>query len=198
VLAQERSEEQQPPRALPDPPTALREAAVSFGVALELTDDATGDGRGPLPEHVADALARIGREAVVNAARHAPGARVDVSLRRDGDAIAMDIVNALTERTAPAAMRSGGLGTELMAERWAAAGGTGEAGPTEDGRWRIAVRIPCPPAPDRETGQGSFRRSGSERRRTDDGDGADRRRPRGGAGGRARRARDRERHRRGG
>lgn len=93
------------------------------------------------------ALYRLAQEALTNAARHAPGARVSVRIGFGPRAVTVQVGNTRPAPGAdtPAALRSsgGGFGLQGMRERIQQAGGDLQAGPTPDGGWRIAACIPC-------------------------------------------------------
>jgi signal transduction histidine kinase len=91
---------------------------------------------------VGTALHRIGREALANVARHAPGNRVELAVGLDADADEVRLVVADHGRV-PAALDDGGghFGLVGMRERARALGGQLEAGPTHDG-WRVEARLP--------------------------------------------------------
>lgn len=91
---------------------------------------------------VGTALHRIGREALANVARHAPGNRVELALDLDGDTDEVWLVVADHGR-APAGPQPGDghFGLLGMRERARALGGELDASPTADG-WRVEVRLP--------------------------------------------------------
>jgi signal transduction histidine kinase len=91
---------------------------------------------------VGTALHRIGREALANVARHAPGNRVELAVDVDADADEVRLVVADHGR-APAAQdhANGHFGLVGMRERARALGGELDAGPTADG-WRVEARLP--------------------------------------------------------
>ncbi|MGO1957410.1 MULTISPECIES: sensor histidine kinase [unclassified Microbacterium] len=117
-----------------DPQAAMRAQAEAFGVELTLAGDP-----GTLSTPVSNALERIGREAIANAAKHAPGAPIDARFDRGDRTIGITIDNPLPSR--PEHAQGSGLGTELMAARWLTLGGTGHIG-AEHGLWRVRVEIP--------------------------------------------------------
>ncbi|KDN77722.1 histidine kinase, partial [Streptomyces olindensis] len=86
-------------------------------------------------------LHRVVREALTNAARHAPGAPVVVSLEGRPTGTTVTLTNG---RAAPDGFRPSGGGTGLLGLRAAvtAAGGTFEAGPHEDG-FRVSAYVPA-------------------------------------------------------
>ncbi|MEU6918254.1 sensor histidine kinase [Streptomyces olindensis] len=88
-------------------------------------------------------LHRVVREALTNAARHAPGAPVVVSVEGRPTGTAVTLTNG---RAAQEGSRPSGGGTGLLGLRAAvtAAGGTFEAGPHEEG-FRVAAYVPAVP-----------------------------------------------------
>jgi signal transduction histidine kinase len=91
---------------------------------------------------IGTALHRIGREALANVARHAPGNRVELALDVDPDADEVRLVVADHGRAAASPQPGDGhFGLMGMRERARALGGELDAGPTVDG-WRIEVRLP--------------------------------------------------------
>ncbi|MBP2436969.1 sensor histidine kinase [Microbacterium amylolyticum] len=131
VLAEERADEE---ADVTDPVGAVRAQAAAFGATVHIDGDP-----GNLPAPVAQGLARIGKEAIANAARHAPHETIRTAFRRDDAAITMTISNPLP--ATPARTHGSGLGRELMAARWKALGGTGSAGPSGD-QWNVTVTLP--------------------------------------------------------
>ncbi|MHC3474809.1 sensor histidine kinase [Streptomyces sp. 7R007] len=93
------------------------------------------------------ALYRLVQEALTNAAKHAPGARVNVRVGFGVQDVTVQVGNTrpAPPPDTPAALRAsgGGLGLRGMRERVEQAGGDLQAGPTSDGGWRVAARIPC-------------------------------------------------------
>ncbi len=87
-------------------------------------------------------LYRIVQESLSNATRHAPGARVRISLRadEDDDEVVVEIVNGPGH--APATESGGGNGIPGMRERAAAVGGTLSALPAEDGGFVVRAALP--------------------------------------------------------
>lgn len=115
---------------------ALRRDAERFAVDLD-ADVAVPSG--VVDTAASHALMRIAREALVNAARHAPGEPVRLRLARDGGVARLEMSNALAP-VSPVA-DGNGLGTALMAQRWRAVGGSGTVG-EQDGRWVVRVEVP--------------------------------------------------------
>lgn len=93
-------------------------------------------------------LYRIAQEALSNAARHAPGARVKVTLDASRDPVHFSVVNGSANGAAPVADAPdvGGLGLKGIRERARLLGGTCDAGP-EGGGWAVRVAAPRDPEP---------------------------------------------------
>ncbi len=132
-------------RTAPQPGIAdvpeLVTAAQRVGVAVALAIDpevSTVDGP------VGLAAYRIVQEALANAARHAPGAPVTVSVTQAHGAIHVRVVNEAAPLPAPgpSGVVSAGLGLAGMRERAALLGGTLDAGPTDDGGFAVAATLP--------------------------------------------------------
>ena len=119
-------------------------SARTAGIAVDLA--VSGQPR-RLPAGLALTVYRIVQEALTNAARHAVGAHVGVSLRYEPDAVEVAIVD--DGRADPAHVRdalpSGGRGLLGMRERVAVFAGTLEAGPSPDGGFAVHARLPVPP-----------------------------------------------------
>jgi signal transduction histidine kinase len=116
---------------------ALVETAQRAGVEVTLAEDDVAE----VPEAVGLAAYRIVQEALANAARHAPGGPVRVSVRGTADALWVEVGN--DPGAAPTAATDGpGHGLVGMRERSALLGGTLEAGPAPDGGYRVAARLP--------------------------------------------------------
>lgn len=115
----------------------VRRAAAS-GMDVTL-DDITGDAPGePLPRAGVRAARRVVQEGLTNAAKHALGRPVRVSLHRDGDLLVVSVSNGLSgaARSAPP-----GYGLVGLDERVRLAGGRLEAG-ERDGRFAIRAELP--------------------------------------------------------
>jgi signal transduction histidine kinase len=98
-----------------------------------------------LPEGVDLSAYRIVQEALSNAMRHAPGARVRVQVAYCPDSLALEIRNdAVASVLVPSGTRAAGGGHGLvgMRERATMLGGSLDAGPTEDGGFRVAAVLP--------------------------------------------------------
>jgi signal transduction histidine kinase len=92
------------------------------------------------------ALYRLAQEALTNAAKHAPGTQVNVRVGFGLQDVTVQVGNTRPAPApdTPAALRAsgGGFGLQGMRERVEQAGGDLQAGPTSDGGWRVAARIP--------------------------------------------------------
>ena len=120
---------------------ALVESVRAAGVSVDFTDG-TADWGGP--GAAGAAVYRIVQESLTNAARHAPGSPVEVSLRNTADGLVIvSIVNgpAAESVEADADARPGGHGIAGMRERAAAVGGDLVAEPTADGGFAVTARI---------------------------------------------------------
>ncbi|CAG7844592.1 Sensor histidine kinase DesK [Pseudoclavibacter triregionum] len=98
-----------------------------------------------LPQKAQVTCYRLLMEALTNAARHAAGATVRVTLSRQGPRVILDVVNGPTSRSAPPAS-SGGHGLLGMRERVLSVGGAFTAGATPDGGFRVRAVLPVEPA----------------------------------------------------
>jgi len=106
----------------------------------------------PLPPEATVALLRTAQEALVNAAKHAPGQRVSVRLDYGGDDVSLTVVNDLPgDGLAPGPAApcphtvDGGYGLTGMRERLRLLNGTLVAG-AQDGHWIVAAGLPLAPS----------------------------------------------------
>jgi signal transduction histidine kinase len=92
-----------------------------------------------LPAAVDLTAYRIAQEALTNAAKHAPGGRAVLDIRRDGGILTVEVRNDLQ----PGSPADGGTGIGLlnMRERAAAVGGKVAAGPSGAG-WLVRAELP--------------------------------------------------------
>lgn len=96
-----------------------------------------------VPDGLSLAAYRIVQESLTNARKHAPGARVSVSIARERTALAVIVVSGAPTRDGDAAaVAGGGRGIPGMAERTRVYGGSLEAGLTRDGGWRVHATLP--------------------------------------------------------
>jgi signal transduction histidine kinase len=113
-----------------------------------------------VPPEAADALLRVTQESLVNAAKHAPGADIAVTLDYPEDVVRLTVTNPLTRDAASVvdggvtgveasggtgAMRTldGGYGITGMRERVLLLRGTLDAG-QRDGQWTVTAELPLP------------------------------------------------------
>jgi signal transduction histidine kinase len=124
---------------------ALLDSARSGGVSVTVTS--SGDPV-TLPQGVDLSAYRIVQEALSNAIRHAPGSHVQVHLAYRPDALALEICNDAVLTAVPVLVASGehagggGNGLVGMRERAAMLGGSLDAGPAEDGGFRVSAVLP--------------------------------------------------------
>ena len=106
---------------------------------------------GPLPPDATLALLRIAQEALVNAAKHAPGQGVSVRLDYEDAEVRLTVRNDLDPLDGPAAVSTvdGGYGLTGMRERLRLLNGTLAAG-CRDGQWVVTAVLPRP-APEKMT-----------------------------------------------
>ncbi|MFD7429796.1 sensor histidine kinase [Streptomyces sp. NPDC059818] len=147
VLRSEGTEAERTPQPGLDRVQQLVEATVRAGLPAELSLPAGLTG---LPQTVDLSAYRIVQEALANVVRHAPGARTRVSVGSDGAHLTVLVVNGPPERTgsslAPLESTGTGHGLVGMRERVRLTGGTLDTGPLPDGGFRVAARLPLPPA----------------------------------------------------
>lgn len=92
------------------------------------------------PLAVGIAAYRIVQEAISNAVRHAPGARIDAVVDVIGGVLAIDVINEPPE--IPPAPSHAGHGLVGMRERAALLGGSLDASRTNEGEFRVLARLP--------------------------------------------------------
>jgi signal transduction histidine kinase len=127
------------------------ESSPGLGDLRRLVEDARSVGaqidlrlQEPLPEvpvAVGRAAYRVVQEALTNAGKHAPGARVAVSVSMAGDELVVEVTN--TRPTSPrSALPGSGYGLVGMRERVALAGGEVDTGPQDDDGYRVRATFP--------------------------------------------------------
>ncbi|ACU37221.1 sensor histidine kinase [Actinosynnema mirum] len=97
---------------------------------------------GQPPEGVGRACYRIVQEGLTNAAKHAPGSRVEVEVRGGAGAGLRVRVGSSRGPVAGVGAPPSGYGLLGLAERIALLGGEFEHGPTPDGGYALAARLP--------------------------------------------------------
>lgn len=131
-----------PQQGLDDIPAlvdSIRRAGVEVGLVMEGVDAAAA-----AEPTVQIAAFRIVQEALSNAVRHAPGARVTVRLHADATSLRLAVRNAAPPRSLEA--HTGGYGLRGMRERAEILGGSLSAGPADDGGWSVEAVLPLAPA----------------------------------------------------
>jgi signal transduction histidine kinase len=103
----------------------------------------TGD-LADLPAVVSTTAYRGVQEALTNAAKHAPGAHVDIDIVLDGEWLRVVVANDPSRAERPAGERVGGLGWGLdgLRNRLDLMSGSVTAGRTDEGGWKVRMRIP--------------------------------------------------------
>ncbi|WP_067682292.1 sensor histidine kinase [Nocardia miyunensis] len=134
---------------VPPLPEAVRGLVEGYRRDRRMTVDCLVDGE---PRAVQSAavvsLLRTAREALTNAAKHAPGAAVTVALSFAPERVRLSVRNPIRADTEPiepprAHDEGGGYGLTGMRERVALVGGTLSAGPGRDGRdWVVTAEVP--------------------------------------------------------
>jgi signal transduction histidine kinase len=119
--------------------SALVQESRRAGGRITLEEDVPEPGR--VPSRVGRHAYRIVQEGLTNARKHAPGARVRVSLAAGAD-LDIEIVNALPPDPPALPLPGAVAGLVGLAERVALLGGTLEHGRTGDGRFRLRARLP--------------------------------------------------------
>ncbi|NKZ04015.1 histidine kinase [Actinomadura latina] len=129
---------ERPQPTLADVSALVRESRRAGG-RITLEENVRDPGR--VPARVGRHAYRIVQEGLTNARKHAPGARVRVSLDAGAD-LDIEIVNALPPGPPAPPPPGSGAGLVGLAERVALLGGTLEHGHTADGRFRLRARLP--------------------------------------------------------
>ena len=114
------------------------ERARGSGMAVRLSE--AGDGP-KVPVMTERAIHRVVQEAITNAAKHAPGAAVEVSVVREEDSVTATVYNARPTGSSPG-LASGRAGLVGLDERVRLAGGTLSHGPSADGGFMVVARMP--------------------------------------------------------
>jgi len=123
----------------------LVEAAGASQLDVHLEVGASSDAIGP---SVGTAMYRIVQESLTNVMRHAPGATTDVVIRRLSDGTLQLEISDRGGRAAvlaaPTPALGAGMGIRGMRERAESTGGVLEAGPADDGGFRVLATWPAP------------------------------------------------------
>jgi signal transduction histidine kinase len=137
VLRAENGETQRAPQPGMSEVPALVETARRAGVPVALSMP----GLDAVPAAVGLTAYGIVREALANAARHAPGGPVGVAGRVTADTLDLEIHNG-PPTSAPDASAGAGHGLIGMRERAALLGGTLDAGSDGDGGYTVSATLP--------------------------------------------------------
>ncbi|WP_329387558.1 sensor histidine kinase [Streptomyces sp. NBC_01716] len=130
----------EPPQPSLDRIPELAADARASGLDVTLTTSMTTDP----PDVVGRTCYRIVQEGLTNAAKHAPGARIHITLEgTEGDKLEVSVRNspALTKNVRPPASGFGLLG---LGERITLAGGTLDHHRTRDNGYVLTARLPWP------------------------------------------------------
>ncbi|MFJ4863889.1 sensor histidine kinase [Streptomyces sp. NPDC088748] len=117
---------------------ALAQESGRAGSPARLNMDEEALGLSPLRQA---AVYRVVQECLTNAAKHAHGETIDVSITADGPRLRIAVGNALPARTPGRAPVSAGSGTASMSERVRSLGGTLTATRTRD-RYEVVATLP--------------------------------------------------------
>ncbi len=134
------------PQTAPQPDLAdlgaMVDAAGRAGLPVTLDAELSQDERVPAP--IGLAAYRIVQEGLANAARHAAGAAVRVTVRAGRSALEVRVQNAPPAEAGsrPGVEAGAGHGVTGMRERATSLGGTFTAGPLPDGGYAVAAELP--------------------------------------------------------
>jgi signal transduction histidine kinase len=153
VLRDDEPADTTPQPQLADVPDLVA-SARSAGARVDLSmfargGDAGADTRGnAVPTGVGLCAYRIVQEALSNAARHAAGAPVQITVDQRREELRLEVVNgraaadAQQQRTGPAGNGGGGHGLAGMRERVAMLGGRIDVGPVPGGGFSVTAVLP--------------------------------------------------------
>ncbi len=115
----------------------LERLTATSGASLEVVGEPP-----PLAPEATLALYRVAQEAITNATKHAPGARVTVRLQCSAQEISLSVENGPPSEPPGELSASGaGFGIDGITERVRLVGGEVSAGPTPSG-WQVDARVP--------------------------------------------------------
>ncbi|MFD4790627.1 sensor histidine kinase [Streptomyces sp. NPDC058459] len=135
-----------PDRPEPEPPSLHRipelvAEAQAAGLDVRLTSRVSGSP----PDGADRACYHVVQEGLVNAAKHAPGSVVRVTVRgAPGDGLTIEIRNSAAVAGGHAGLPSSGFGLLGLTERVTLEGGDLEQRPTADGGHLLTARLPWP------------------------------------------------------
>jgi hypothetical protein len=116
---------------------SLVRRAAAAGLQVRLEHEGPAPAWSPMTSQAAH---RVVQESLTNAARHAPGAQVTVTVARQDPGTRIDVVNGAAEQ--PGDGTGTGQGLIGLDERVRLAGGWLEAGPRPDGGWAVTALLP--------------------------------------------------------
>ncbi|PYG02176.1 Signal transduction histidine kinase [Georgenia satyanarayanai] len=118
----------------------LVRAARELGGDVRLEEEGSPS---PLPPLADVSVYRVAQQSVTNARQHAPGAPVRVRVVHQPTGVVLEVDNGpAAQGAAHPTGQHGGTGLAVMRERAALVGGVLEAGPTENGGWRVRLHVP--------------------------------------------------------
>ncbi|WP_338696452.1 histidine kinase [Streptomyces sp. Q6] len=123
-------------------PRLARESRTA-GNEVRIDIDAAAYRQSPLRQA---AVYRVVQECLTNAAKHAPGLPVDVTVALTPERLRVTVTNPVPTTLPATAPVSAGTGTAGMAERVHAMGGTFDAG-ERSGRYEVRAELPARTAP---------------------------------------------------
>ncbi|WP_159079619.1 sensor histidine kinase [Plantactinospora sp. BC1] len=132
--------------------------AVTAGMRVRLRRDGSGPTWLPMSSQ---AVHRVVQESLTNAARHAPGAQVTVTITRQHAGTRIDVVNEAPAR--PGDGSGSGQGLIGLDERVRLVGGRLEAGPRPDGGWAVTAVLPDEAGSRLDDGPAGFELQGTRR-----------------------------------
>jgi signal transduction histidine kinase len=121
---------------------ALAAESTAVGLPTELVEDGDPQLASPV---VGRTVYRIAQEALTNAHKHAPGARVRVRVRYDPAEVRLEVRNTPPTRPVDAGLIGTGseLGLASLRRRVELVGGTLDAGPAPDGGFCVEATLPA-------------------------------------------------------
>jgi signal transduction histidine kinase len=132
----------------------LVDRVAAAGLRVRLRHEGPAPAWSPMTSQAAH---RVVQESLTNAARHAPGARVTVTVATEEAGTRIDVVNEAANPPNPAGNGAGtGQGLIGLAERVRLAGGRLDAGPRPDGSWAVTATLPDDARPTGDDGPAGF------------------------------------------
>ncbi|NYH52897.1 signal transduction histidine kinase [Nocardiopsis arvandica] len=118
---------------------SLVERVRESGMGVDSRGEELWDTLSPRAREV---LYSVAREALTNAAKHAPGAPVTLELRSAGGESVLTVANGASRKAEGSALASGGHGLSGLRERLRTAGGSLLAEAEADGGFTVRARLP--------------------------------------------------------